>query len=429
MKILVVGGGGREHALVWKINKSPLAKEIYCAPGNPGIAALAQCVEIAPTDLKGLLSFAEQKKIDLTVVGPEVPLTEGIVDMFKVAGLLIFGPEKKAAALEGDKTFAKDLLQELGVPTAKYKVFSNAASALDYVKEQEFPLVIKAAGLAAGKGVIIAESLQEAEKAIVDIITKKIFGSAGNKLIIEEFLTGEEVSLLAFTDGEIIIPMISAQDHKAVYEGDQGPNTGGMGAYAPAQILTPTLLDEVVEKILKPIVQGLTDKGINYRGILYAGLMLTQKGPEVLEFNVRFGDPEAQVVLPLLKSDIIPVMLATVEGSLKDVELEWYPGSAACVVMAAGGYPGEYKKGHVITGIESVASLEKLVVFQAGTTFDNGRIVTAGGRVLGVTGFGEDLKEALKRAYDAIEKINFTSCHYRRDIGFKQVVISVQKYS
>lgn len=424
MKILVVGGGGREHALVWKINKSPLVKEIYCAPGNPGIATLAQCVEIAPTDLKRLLSFAEQKKIDLTVVGPEVPLAEGIVDMFKAAGLLIFGPEKKAAALEGDKTFAKDLLQELGVPTAKYRVFSDAASAVTYVKEQDFPLVIKAAGLAAGKGVIIAETLPEAEKAITEIITERIFGTAGNKLVVEDFLVGEEVSLLAFTDGEIIIPMISAQDHKAAYDGDQGPNTGGMGAYAPAPVLTPTLLDEVVENILKPVVQGLADKGINYQGILYAGLMLTQKGPEVLEFNVRFGDPETQAVLPLLKSDIVPVMLATAEGSLKDVELEWYPGSAACVVMAAGGYPGEYKKGHVITGIESADSLKKLVVFQAGTAFYNGQLVTAGGRVLGVTGFGDNLREALKRSYDAVEKISFTPCHYRRDIGFK-----AQKYS
>ncbi len=419
MRVLIVGGGGREHTLAWKINQSPLVEKIFCVPGNPGISSIAECIQIPVTDIKGLLEFALKEKIDLTVVGPEDPLVNGITDIFNERGLQVFGPNKKAAALEGSKVFAKDFMQEVGVPTAEYKVFTNPSLAIDYLKGNKFPIVVKAEGLAAGKGVIIAENMEEAEIAVNNIMIDKVFGSAGNRLVVEEFLVGEEASLLAFTDGETIIPMVSAQDHKAAFDGDQGPNTGGMGAYAPAPIVTPTLLKEVEENVFKPVIQGLKNRGIVYRGVLYAGLMLTMDGPKVLEFNVRFGDPETQAVLPLLKSDIIPIMTAVVKGSLAEVNPQWHEGSAACVAMASGGYPGDYEKGFPIEGIEDANLLENVIVFHAGTGLENGETVTAGGRVLGVTGRGDNLKEAIRKSYNGIEKIHFKDCHYRKDIGYK----------
>lgn len=419
MRILVVGGGGREHTLVWKIRQSPLVTEVYCAPGNPGIAAQARCVPVAADDIAGLLALAQQEQIDLTVVGPEVPLVAGIADQFAAESLLVFGPEKAAAALEGSKVFSKDLMRRLGVPTAAYETFTDVGSALAYVRSQEYPLVLKAEGLAAGKGVIIAADVREAEEALQSIMVQKSFGSAGSRVVVEEFLRGEEASLLAFTDGKTVIPMVSAQDHKPVYDGDRGPNTGGMGAYAPAPVLTPHLLQEAMDKVMVPVVRGLAEMGITYRGVLYAGLMLTAEGPKTLEFNVRFGDPETQAVLPLLKSDIVPVLLAVARGDLSGVALDWYVGSCACVVLASGGYPGSYDKGLPITGLDAAGALDQVSVFHAGTARQGEEIVTGGGRVLGVTARGTDLRDALERAYQAGGLIHFEGCHFRRDIGQK----------
>ena len=419
MRILVVGGGGREHTLVWKISQSPLVKEIFCAPGNIGIASLAKCVPIEAGDVKGLAALARQERIDLTVVGPEVPLVEGLGDLLAAEGLPVFGPQKEAAALEGSKVFSKDLMRRLKVPTAGYETFTDFDSALAYVKEQAYPLVVKAEGLAAGKGVIIAEDLAEAKAALKSIMLDRVFGRAGNRVVVEEFLRGEEASLLAFTDGETVIPMISSQDHKPAYDGDKGPNTGGMGAYAPAPVLTEGLLRESMEKVMIPVVHGLKDMGITYRGVLYAGLMLTEEGPRALEFNVRFGDPEAQAVLPLMKTDMVPVMQEVARGSIKGLSLDWYPGSCACVVMASGGYPRSYPRGLPITGLEEAGALEQVTVFHAGTSSKEGKVVTAGGRVLGVTARGHDLQNALKRAYQAVDLIQFKDRHFRRDIGQK----------
>ncbi len=419
MKILVVGGGGREHTLVWKISQSPLVKEIYCAPGNPGIASLARCVPIDAGDIKGLTALARQERMDLTVVGPEVPLVEGLGDLLAAEGLPVFGPQKAAAALEGSKIFTKDLMRRLQVPTAVYETFADFDAALAYARGQKYPLVVKAEGLAAGKGVIITADFAEAEAALRSIMLDKVFGSAGNRVVVEEFLKWEEASMLAFTDGETVVPMISSQDHKAVYDGDQGPNTGGMGAYAPAPVLTADLLQEAMERVMEPVVHGLRDMGIPYRGVLYAGLMLMEEGPKVLEFNVRFGDPETQAVLPLMQTDMVPVMQEVARGSLKGLTLDWYAGSCACVVMASGGYPGSYPKGLPITGLEAAGALEQVSVFHAGTALQEGDIVTAGGRVLGVTARGDDLQDALKRAYRAVDLIHFPDAHFRRDIGQK----------
>jgi len=420
LRILVIGGGGREHALVWKLAASPRVSKIYCAPGNPGISKLAECVNIAVTDNEALCQLAKDKNIDLTVVGPEGPLTEGIVDLFTANGLKIFGPNKAAAQLEGSKTFSKDLMRKYGIPTAKYAVFTDAVSAKKYVKEQGAPIVIKADGLAAGKGVVVAMSLDEALAAVDMIMCDQAFGNAGAQVVIEEFMQGEEASLLAFTDGVTVVPMVAAQDHKRVFDGDQGPNTGGMGAYAPAPVVTPDLLEQVVRKILQPTVNAMRQEGCLYRGCLYAGLMIGAEGPKVVEFNARFGDPETQVVLPLLVSDLTEIMEACIDGKLNQVSVEWKQEAAVCVVMAAGGYPGSYQKGKIITGLDA-AEEKGAVVFHAGTSLDSGAVVTSGGRVLGVTAIGSNLQPALQNAYTGVEQIDFEGVHYRKDIAHRAV--------
>lgn len=419
MRVLVVGSGGREHVLVWKLLQSPRVEKVFCAPGNAGIAELAECVPIAIDQQEKMLEFARNNKIALTVVGPEAPLTAGLADIFLEAGLLVFGPNKAAAQLEGSKAFAKALMEKYRIPTAESRTFTSADSAFAYLKEKGAPIVVKADGLAAGKGVVVAATPEEAADAVRRIMVLREYGEAGNRVVIEEFLAGEEVSVLAFSDGRTVIPMVSAQDHKAVYDGDRGPNTGGMGAYSPAPVLSRELLAEVEEKILRPTVAGLASEGIVFRGILYAGLMITKTGPKVLEYNVRFGDPECQAVLPRLKSDLPTIMLAVINGSLFEQQIEWHDNHTACVVMAAGGYPGKYKQGEVITGLAQAARLTDVYVFHAGTAQKDGKTVTAGGRVLGVTGWGSSLQEALHKAYGAVGKISFPGAHYRRDIGWK----------
>lgn len=415
MKVLVVGGGGREHALVWKIAQSPRVKEIYCAPGNAGIARQAKCVGIGAEDIPSLLDFARRERIDLTVVGPEAPLCAGIADAFAGAGLRVFGPSKAAAELEGSKVFAKEIMKKYGIPTARFAVFDEPAAARSYIARTGAPCVVKAEGLAAGKGVIVAGSEEEALAAVEEIMVKKAFGRAGNRVVIEECLEGEEVSVLAFTDGRTVVPMVSSQDHKRVYDGDRGPNTGGMGAYAPAPVYTPKVHERTLEEILIPTVRAMREEGRPYRGVLYAGLMVTGEGPKVLEFNVRFGDPEAQPVLALLESDLVEIMESVLEERLADTEIKWRDGAAVCVVLASGGYPGSYETGKVISGLDDMPP--EVLVFHAGTAESGGRVVTAGGRVLGVTAAAGDIASAVKAAYDAVEKINFEGMHYRRDIA------------
>lgn len=419
MKVLVVGGGGREHALVRKIAESPQVTRLFCAPGNAGIAAEAELVNIPADTIAELATFARSERIDLTVVGPEVPLTEGIVDEFIGQGLRIFGPSRAAARLEGSKSFAKELMRKTGIPTAAAATFTEPAAALDYLKESAVPVVVKADGLAAGKGVIIARDRAEAAAAVRMMLQEKVFGKAGNKVLIEEYLEGEEVSVLAFTDGETVIPLVSAQDHKRVYDGDQGPNTGGMGAYSPAPAYTPEMAAEVYSRILVPTVAAMAAEGCQYRGVLYAGLMLTAAGPRVLEYNARFGDPETQVILPRLESDLVEIMEAIIDGTLAQTEIRWREESAVCVVMAAGGYPGKYEKGKVITGLSEAASQPGVTILHAGTALADGKIVTAGGRVLGVTALGADIRSAIDRAYAAAARIDFAGAHYRRDIGYR----------
>ena len=417
MKILVVGSGGREHALVWKIAQSPQVDKIYCAPGNAGIAALAECVNIGAEAVDELLAFAKEKAIDLTVVGPEAPLAAGIVDKFKQAGLKIFGPSQKAALIEGSKALAKEIMQKYDIPTAAYGSFTDKAEALAYVKQVGAPIVVKADGLAAGKGVIVAMDLKTALEAVEDIMGEKSFGDAGNRVVIEEYLEGEEVSVLAFTDGYRVIPMVSAQDHKRALDGDQGLNTGGMGAYSPAPIYTPDLAKIVETKVLQAAVDGMRAEDRLYQGVLYAGLMVTKDGVKVLEFNARFGDPETQAVLYRLDSDLVQIMLDIVAGDISETEVKWKPEAAVCVVIAAGGYPGSYRKGDEITGLE--AANQNATVFHAGTKFDGERIVSNGGRVLGVTALGQDIKSAIDTAYAAVDQIHFADCFCRRDIGHR----------
>lgn len=415
MKVLVVGGGGREHALVWKLRQSPRVKEVYCAPGNAGIARDAFCVGISPDDITGLLAFAREKAIDLTIVGPEAPLNAGIVDRFQETGLKIFGPSRAAAEIEGSKVLAKDIMAKYGIPTADYAVFTNPEEASAYVKKIGAPCVVKADGLAAGKGVIVSEDEQTALNAVRSIMVDRVFGQAGARVVVEERLVGEEVSILAFTDGVNVIPMISSQDHKRVFDNDQGPNTGGMGAYAPAPVYTPEVHRYTMEEILIPMIRALDAEGRTYRGVIYAGLMVTEKGTKVLEFNARFGDPEAQPVLMLLETDLIEIIDAILEGRLDQMDIKWKNQASICVVIASGGYPGSYEKGKVINGLDSVP--EGVVVFHAGTAERNGEIVTSGGRVLGVTAVGRDIPSAIKTAYAAVGKIHFEGMHYRRDVG------------
>lgn len=417
MRVLVVGGGGREHALVWKIQQSPRVEKIFCAPGNAGIAQMAQCVDIAVDDINSLLEFALEQKIDLTVVGPEIPLSLGIVDRFREKGLKIFGPTQKAAEIEGSKAFSKRLMSKYNIPTAQYGVFTQREKALDFIEEIGIPCVVKADGLAAGKGVLICFTKEEAESAIEDILVGNKFGAAGNQVIIEEYLIGQEVSMLAFTDGKDFIPMVSAQDHKRIYDNDQGPNTGGMGAYSPAPVYTPEIHEIVLKDVLEATVQAMAQEGRPFQGVLYAGLMLTEKGPKVLEFNARFGDPETQVVLPRLKTDLIEIIEAIIAGNLSSINIEWFSEAAVCVVMAAGGYPGKYEKGKEIKGLDDVP--KKILVFHAGTKFANESIVTDGGRVLGVTALGKDINEAIEEVYQGVKCIDFEGVHYRRDIGAK----------
>lgn len=419
MKVLVVGSGGREHALVWKIAQSPLVKKIYCAPGNAGISEQAECVNIRADDIQGLVTFASKNKIDLTVVGPELPLTLGIVDEFLKQGLKIFGPTKDGAKIEGSKVFAKELMRRYGIPTAEFKTFNNRDEAVDYVLERGAPVVIKADGLAAGKGVVIAKSINEARNAIDDIMLKKIFGNAGSSVVIEECLEGEEVSIIFITDGEDFLLLPSSQDHKRVYDDDKGPNTGGMGAYSPVPFFNDSLTKKVVNKIIKPIVGALSKEGIKYSGALYAGLMIKKGNPYVLEFNCRFGDPETQPIMMRLKSDIVEVMLSAVEGELSKTRIECDDNPAVCVVMASGGYPGEYKKGFEIKGLDDVKKMKDIMVFHAGTAFQDKKVTTAGGRVLGVTGTGRTLKSAIEKTYNAVNLIKWEGVHFRKDIGKK----------
>jgi phosphoribosylamine--glycine ligase len=419
VKILVVGGGGREHALCWKIRQSPLVNTLYCAPGNPGIAQLAQCVQLGVEDIEGLLKFALAEKIDLTVVGPEVPLTLGIVDRFQAAGLDIFGPNRAAAQIEGSKSFSKDLMARHGIPTAAYRSISNHAEAVAYIREQGAPIVIKADGLAAGKGVVVAMSEEQAIKAVDEIMCDQIFGQAGARVVIEEFMDGEEASFFAFTDGKNILPLASSQDHKRVFDGDEGPNTGGMGAYSPAPVVTAALHDEIVETIVKPTIAGMARDGHPYVGILYVGLMIKNNQPRVVEYNARFGDPEAQPLLMRMKSDIVPLLQACAKGQLDQNRIEWHDKAAVCVVMASGGYPGDFATGLPINGLEQAAAIDDLMVFHAGTGTENGRIVNKGGRVLGVTGLGDSVAAAIEKAYSGVAKIDWKDVHYREDIGRK----------
>lgn len=417
-RVLVVGGGGREHTLVWKLAQSEVVSQIYCAPGNGGISEYAECVNVTADDIKGLVELAQTKNIDLVVVGPELPLTLGLVDALEEAGIKAFGPKRLAAEIEGSKAFAKNLLQKYGIPTARYGVFTDEASAVKFAREMNGPWVVKADGLAAGKGVIIAQNLAEAEAAIREIMSGEAVGEAGAKIVIEEFLEGEELSILAFCDGKTIIPMAPAQDHKRIFDNDQGPNTGGMGAYTPVPAATPELMAEIDQKILQPVIQAMAAEGRPYSGVLYPGLMLTKDGPKVLEFNCRFGDPETQVVLPRLASDLGEIILAVIEGRLEQMPIQWRQESCLTVVMASAGYPGKYQTGAPISGLEQAPEKETKV-FHSGTALQDGRLVTAGGRVLSVTAWGKDLQEAREKAYRQIEKISFPGAQFRRDIAYR----------
>jgi phosphoribosylamine---glycine ligase len=417
MKVLVIGGGGREHALVWKISQSARVARIYCAPGSAAIGELAELVSIAADQIDQLADFAEKEKIDLTIVGPELPLTLGITDLFESRGLKIFGPNKTAAQLEGSKVFAKDILQANNIPTAFFGTFTDAPSAKAYLAGQNPPYVVKADGLAAGKGVLICAKRQEAEDAIDDILVRKAFGQAGNKIVVEEFLEGEEASFMVLTDGEHVLPLASSQDHKRVFDNDEGPNTGGMGAFSPAPVVTAAVQDQIQREILTPLLAGLKAKGIRYRGVIYAGLMITRGGPKVLEFNARFGDPECQPIMMRLKSDLIQLIEATIDGKLDHVEAAWHEDPAVCVVLCAKGYPGNYDKGVEIHGLDKLKSWPNGFVFHAGTARENGRWVTAGGRVLGVTARGRSISEAVKVVYRAVGEISWDGVHYRKDIA------------
>jgi len=417
MKILVIGGGGREHALVWKLAQSPRASELFCAPGNAGIERLARCVPIKADSVGELKAFALKERIDLTVVGPEAALSMGIADEFRKAKLRIFGPTRGAAQIESSKSFAKDLMIRHHIPTAAARSFDNPAQALKHIDSHPTPLVVKADGLAQGKGVIIAKTREEAAQAVTDMMEKRAFGQAGQRVVIEEFLDGEEVTVMAFTDGKAVVPMIGAQDHKRVGDGDTGLNTGGMGAYAPAPLATPALRQAVMQQVLRPAVDAMSRVGSPFYGVLYAGLMVVKGKPYVLEFNARFGDPETEVVLPLLKTDLVDVLEAVIEHRLDQVEIEWHDQAAVCVVLTSGGYPGSYSVGVPIHGLQDLEAGSEVEVFHAGTSRQGSDIVTAGGRVLGITAVGRDFTEARSRAYAGVSKIVFEGCHYRKDIA------------
>lgn len=418
MNILVIGSGGREHALCWKIRQSPLVGNLYCTPGNAGIENEAKCVDISATDVDSLVEFVKKNDIGLTVVGPEQPLSEGIVDIFEKNGLKIFGPSKAAAELEGSKVFSKNLMKKYNIPTAQYETFKDMQSALEWIKQIDTPFVVKADGLAAGKGVVICNSVQEGERAIRSIMEDKVFGAAGSEIVIEEFLKGEEASFFVFTDGRNFVSLQSSQDHKAVYDGDKGPNTGGMGAYCPAPIISDEIRQRVLDDVVVPTIEAMQSEGRPYKGILYFGLMIDKDNIKVLEYNCRFGDPEAQPLLFQLESDIVPLINSIAEGSLEQTELKWKPGYSVCVVMASSGYPGSYEKGHEIKSLEKVNGAE-VYVFHAGTKKSDNKIVTNGGRVLGVTASGADLISTIEKAYAAVKKIDCPALFNRTDIGQK----------
>lgn len=419
MRVLVVGNGGREHGLVWKIRQSPKVSEVLCAPGNAGIETEAACVDVEANDLEGLLRLAKDRRVDLTVVGPEAPLALGIVDLFQEEGLRIFGPTREAVQLEASKSFAKELMKQKGIPTAFFSTFTDPEAAKRYVREVGAPIVVKADGLCGGKGVIVCRTLEEALDAVDLIMVNESFGDAGRKIVVEECLEGEEASFMVLTDGEAVVPLASSQDHKAVFDGDRGPNTGGMGAYSPAPVVTETLERQILDEIIRPTIRAMADMGRPYRGVLYAGLMIDGGKAKVLEFNCRFGDPEAQPVLLRMKSDIVPAMEAVIDGRLSGVRLDWDPRAAVCVVMASKGYPRSYKSGFPISGLEEAAKLLDTVIFHAGTKRKDEDIVTHGGRVLGVTALGETIADAIGRAYDAVDRIHWQGVHFRKDIGRK----------
>ncbi len=421
MKVLVIGGGGREHAIAWKLAQSPRVDKIYCAPGNAGIAEIAECIDIDISDHRTLIDFVKYEWIDLTIVGPEDPLTKGIVDRFDREDRRCLGPVKEAARLEESKVFAKEFMKKYAIPSAEYRAFTSYLHAEEHVRMKGAPIVIKADGLAAGKGVVVAKTVDEAIDALRLIMKEKAFGPAGDRVVVEECLEGEEASYLVFTDGKTILPMAGSQDHKRVFDNDEGPNTGGMGAYSPAPVITPGIEKKIMDRIMKPAVRGLRKEGIKYKGILYAGLMLKDGEPYVLEFNCRFGDPETQPILTRLDSDLLEIALAITDERLSGLSLEWKPEASVCVVAASGGYPGKYETGKVITGLEEVKEMDDAVVFHAGTAYNGRDIVTAGGRVLGVTALGKDIREARDRAYEAIGKIHFEGMHYRKDIAARAI--------
>ncbi len=422
MKILVVGGGGREHAIIMKLAESSHAPKLYCAPGNGGISRFAECFDVKATDIEGMVALAKKLEADMVVVAPDDPLVLGMVDALNAEGIKTFGPDKAAAIIEGSKVFSKELMKKYGIPTAAYEVFTEADKAIEYIRSRNsYPAVVKADGLALGKGVIIAQNEQEAAEAVKSIMEDKIFGESGSKLVVEEFLTGPEVSVLSFTDGNVVVPMVSSMDHKRALDGDKGLNTGGMGTIAPNPFYTEAVAKECMEKIFLPTINAMKAEGRTFKGCLYFGLMITPNGPKVIEYNCRFGDPETQVVLPLLDTDLVDIFEAVYDGRLADISIKWKNESCACVVMASGGYPKSYPKGLEMHGLDDKGQTEGVFVYHAGTKYADGKFFTNGGRVIGVTATGETLQKALDKSYSAVKKISFEGAHYRTDIGHRAV--------
>ncbi len=419
MKILVVGSGGREHAILWKLKQSPRVTELYCAPGNGGISEIAHCISLEATDIDGIVAFSKKNSIDLVVVAPDDPLAAGMVDALEAEGIRVFGPRKNAALIEASKVFSKQLMKKYNIPTAEYEIFDDSNEAKDYVKSAAYPLVVKADGLALGKGVIICNTVEEALDAVSSIMEDNKFGLAGSRIVVEEFITGPEVSVLAFTDGKTLVPMISSQDHKRVFDGDEGLNTGGMGTFSPSRHYTDEIRKVCMETIFLPTIHAMNSEGRPFKGVLFFGLMLTNDGPKVLEYNARFGDPETQVVLPLLENDLLDIFEAVIDEKLDTLNITWKNEAAVCVIMASGGYPEKYEKGYEISGLENFKKSKDIVVFHAGTKKDSGKFYTNGGRVLGVTAIAEDIEKAREKAYMAVSGINFKNAHFRRDIGIK----------
>lgn len=420
MKILVVGSGGREHALCWKISQSPLVQQLFCAPGNAGISGVATCLDISISDIEGLLDFAKSASVDLTVVGPELPLSLGIADIFSNAGLRIFGPSKKASEIESSKVFSKELMKKYGIPTADYRTFDSFNNALKYLETAAMPVVVKADGLAGGKGVFICEYRESAVKALKNIMENRAFGSSGSRVVVEEYLKGEEASFFVITDGKKYIPLETSQDHKAVYDGDRGPNTGGMGAYSPAPIISdPAVREKILREIVEPTIEAMRTEGRTYSGVLYTGLMITDKGIKVLEYNCRFGDPEAQPILVRMESDIVPVLTSVAEGNMGDTSLSWKDGASVCVIMASRGYPGEYEKGAEIPNTDKLEKISDIFLFHSGTKYVNNTLVSDGGRVLGVTSFAPTIRQARDAAYHGVEILKDSGLYYRKDIASK----------